>query len=119
MPSVLAASAAAATPPIIAAVSAAEPASMSPATTEAPAGASPAEMDLPMPEPAPVTTATDPSIFMDTIYRISCAGNVSGCPAALAMSTDVDESGANSPGVRRSAAAQVRGSVFQPVGCLQ
>jgi hypothetical protein len=39
---------------------------MSPATTEAPADASPAAMDLPMPEPAPVTTATDPSIFTGT-----------------------------------------------------
>ena len=45
------------------AVSAAEPASMSPATTEAPADASPAAMDLPMPEPAPVTTDTIPLSF--------------------------------------------------------
>ena len=64
MPSALAASATTATPPIIAAVSAADTASMSPATTEAPADASAAAMDLPIPEPAPVTTATDPSIFM-------------------------------------------------------
>ena len=82
MPSVLAASAAAATPPIIAAVSAAEPASMSPATTEAPADASPAAMDLPMPEPAPVTTATEPSIFTATCLphqlRPQCVG-LSGC----------------------------------------
>jgi hypothetical protein len=39
---------------------------MSPATTEAPADASPAAMDLPMPEPVPVTPATDPSIFTGT-----------------------------------------------------
>ena len=39
---------------------------MSLATTEAPADASPTAMDLPMPEPAPVTTATDPSIFTGT-----------------------------------------------------
>ena len=68
MPSALAASATAATPPIIDAVSAAEAGSMSAATTDAPAEFSATAIDLPMPEPAPVTTATDPLIFTTLLY---------------------------------------------------